>query len=1425
MILNKYQIYVDEQLLPLNKLQLRDDVGSRYTAIEFVNIDKDGQVHQMLEYRVHRIQQINHSMVLPICDCGYDADRKSFVVVYKIEIADGDISFETWKHVASALSDIYVKYRLSHGNLSPDSLVLDGNLNPMLLYFGMADIAFDVYKDSSVYNKDYAAPEKFSEDKTGFPYQSDIYSLGKILSLSDGFSADDFSCLLSPQASNRPTWQDAMTTIDTAIRQKANLSICLYISNEVPRGFLDAWNTEVAYFDVSPRKEFLCDILIGQWFCKNAYWKKDNEHLLIGRIEKMEDSHSEDGVKKIKSNAYVLNVPYRFGQQRGSASLTDFFRSAYQEKQDKNRLRNSSKEVDFEFYKELLNKEIEFIRKRSLRLRYSRIEDSGHNLYITFDCSEDEHVSSIAQINQHCYINNSPEADGVSYFVSAGKNEKNNRQNSTQVRGIPYRCELLRQQDKEQAAMYRLCLKDCDNIDWKTLPKTGYFVEDTSVEEEEKRRQLEAMSKVEKGEVVNRDLIYYLLNPSEQPVQYIDVEQDFDVCQIGTNGQPINYSFNQRKAINTSLLAKPLSVIQGPPGTGKTTVITEIVFQILRKNSLAKILITSQTNNAVDQVLENLVKNDIPVLRLAGVTEPRNPEIRQLTPKRQLESWKERTIKASKRNVSRFADNAELVRLQKEWVKTIRSLDETSRINQELVDSIRVIGATCNHIASKAYSKYNLEFDYVIMDESGKATPAESLVPIVMGKRLIFVGDHRQLPPMLTSDSDVDRWLKEEYKTVQDEYECQEDFMTRPSLFETVINNINETYKTQLNECRRSSAEQVQLTSSCFYEPEGDLRIIAPGRDSSKEHNIPGLNHSVYFIDMGGSYRSEQDNAKSSFNTVNAEFIPRLLLWLNQQPKIKEYSVGVLAGYKAQCRRLNRVIETLQSKHLIDNVCQWDNPRERKLDVDVFDRFQGLEKDVVIVDLVKSGPHLNLGFLESPNRINVALSRQKKLLLIVGDYYNTLHVKTRTDGKLHGRQAALQKYLEALNPECVISYEDIKDKLPSVDLPCEKDDGEIDYSTRSTNLNSGDVQQKDETKNQTWLREPCENPNRAVIELSTSSVKILWNTNLQSDAPFSFDDFRRISTRTNTGVLMDRDNHIDPQAFLEKVLPYIRTYANLAKGDVDQLANIQQDINPKLAEQIRKELPEHPIDVVHTVATAVYRGCTNKEEILNLIKQETGLSVQILSKEAEANATLYGSVFTSQYKEQLLRSEYVIMIDQGSGSMEISVFHNHENVYHNSLAFGTQSLKNMLFREDDLTTGFGKCDEYSLSETMKMLDTIPADLRNKLDKAYVIATGKALTWATGQKSTASQHDFQLTQQMIEDKIAEMNYQIRRGFTSMNTLANDTNNSDKWWVNNNVVARVGLPSVQRILEYFKIDSLWITSTGLWYGVYYQEQKKA
>ncbi|HSW60843.1 MAG TPA: AAA domain-containing protein, partial [bacterium] len=642
-----------------------------------------------------------------------------------------------------------------------------------------------------------------------------------------------------------------------------------------------------------------------------------------------------------------------------------------------------------------------------------------------------------------------------------------------------------------------LKIRDCNYIEKHSIPSEGYIREKTTQKEQEKQRQLDAIRKVYKNEAQNPDLIYYLFRPKEMPSEKVDYSELEKVWQKDAEGNPIKYSLNQIKAIRNALNKEHLSVIQGPPGTGKTTVITEIVFQILATKPESKILITSQTNNAVDQVLENLINNNISVLRLSGMTQPRIEVVKGQTLDRKIDWWKQQVIKNAEDCFKRISEeffitnpiNLEkmeivkiftknndwekirkkiediakkdtklgipqnlpveknefisllektidinlgkflrLYELHRDWIATVSAFKDKSDIGQKLIDSIRVIGATCNHIAAKKYSKYYFEFDYVIMDESGKATTAEALVPIVTGNTLIFVGDHRQLRPMLTNTNEVEKWLKNKYRKEASEMEIEEDeYFNRPSLFEKIITEISEDYKTQLTECRRASEDQVILTSKCFYEKAGDEEIIPVERDKSFEHNLPiGINSSILFIDIGQEYKSQKnERSGSSYNDVSAKLIPEILVLLNKHEKTREYSFGVIPAYTEQKIRIKRAVDRMRNQNRIGNISEW-NRKEEKITVSVIDRFQGLERDICIVDLVKSGHDLDLGFLETPNRINVALSRQKRLLIIVGDYRNIVNARTK---RLKGEKAALQEYLLSLKPEWIIDSSDIGDVL------------------------------------------------------------------------------------------------------------------------------------------------------------------------------------------------------------------------------------------------------------------------------------------------------------------------------------------------------------------------------------------------------------
>jgi len=300
------------------------------------------------------------------------------------------------------------------------------------------------------------------------------------------------------------------------------------------------------------------------------------------------------------------------------------------------------------------------------------------------------------------------------------------------------------------------------------------------------------------------------------------------------------------------------------------------------------------------------------------------------------------------------------------------------------------------------------------MDESGKATTAEALIPIVLAEKLILVGDHRQLRPMLTANREVEKWLRERYKTDTDDFDSWDDYFNRPSLFEQVIEKIDDDFKSQLEECRRMSKDQVELTSKCFYEPFGE-QIEYVERPKNKEHNLDlKIDSSIIFLDTGNSYKSETDNkSHSSFNRESAKLIPELLKKLDSFEKVKNYSVGVITGYSAQLREIRKVVRNKI------NYKDFKNIKPDNVVISVVDKFQGLEKDIIIFDLVRSRQQ-TLGFLANANRINVALSRQKKLLIIVGNLDSILSARPPKELEYSREIPALQKYLKAINKDWIV---------------------------------------------------------------------------------------------------------------------------------------------------------------------------------------------------------------------------------------------------------------------------------------------------------------------------------------------------------------------------------------------------------------------
>lgn len=1099
MILEKYQVYGEIQNRGYSSTaKVSDESGEIYFAKWIKGVEKNSQPSKILYNKLRHLKKAVHSSLPKIIEYEWDESQSAYCIIFENKNASSleENIFEIKpthflkgiEQIANCLQQLQQKHKLAHGDITPANILVDENFDFYLIDFGISDISATLSQSQEleIFAKEFASPEKWDRKiPKGFPYQSDIYSIGKVIEwyfvkneineFEELQKLADKTCEQLPiNRINYVSFLEQLSKITSEISFDNQNTIYLYANEEVIE---DLNNPDFKpKFDISPsRGENILLNISSKNFYLHCIWKISENGLNIINSARKEDKEKE--YSNTLRYGKELGLPIIFTSQSGyneHFNLTPFFKKIQKEKQQESEYRKGKREItkELKFFKDLLTKEMQVLEKNSLRLRFIGFEKKG-NYEISFKIQDNEKYSKNGLIFSHIDKATPPNPEDFEFIVSETADKKQMK-DPMKFSGVAY---------DFNTKTRVLKFKDCERLDFEKIPKNGYIFENITKQEQEKKRQEDAIRRVEYNEVQNRDLIHYVFNPTDLQGKYLEFQELTNVYQTDEKGNNFVYSFNQQKAILNAIHREPLTIIQGPPGTGKTTVITEIVFQILNKNPDAKILITSQTNDAVDNVLDNLLEKEIPIVRLSGIRKPK-ASLQKHTLDRKIEGWKEEVRKKTKANWKPYKEQFKKAlekeniillpifeilssnkqwkvkkqqiekmlerfntfkgleksltsetgfitsinsfvkvnfeeyflkqQIFKDWLATISSLDENSNINQKLIDSIRVIGATTNHIASKKYQKYNFEFDYVIMDESGKATTAEALIPTVLAEKLILVGDHRQLRPMLTANREVEKWLREKFKTDTDEFDSWDDYFNRPSLFEQVITRIDDDFKSQLEECRRSSEDQVLLTSKCFYEPFGDEAIKPVERPQEKEHSLDlKIDSSIIFLDIGNSYKSEIDGNGSSRNKLSAEQISKLLNKLDKFDKVKNYTIGVITGYSAQVREIRKVVRNKVDYRKLKNI------KSNNVVISVVDKFQGLEKDIIIFDLVRSQQQ-TLGFLSNANRINVALSRQKKLLIIVGNLDSILSAKAPKSLELINQKPALQKYLSELKKDWIV---------------------------------------------------------------------------------------------------------------------------------------------------------------------------------------------------------------------------------------------------------------------------------------------------------------------------------------------------------------------------------------------------------------------
>lgn len=424
----------------------------------------------------------------------------------------------------------------------------------------------------------------------------------------------------------------------------------------------------------------------------------------------------------------------------------------------------------------------------------------------------------------------------------------------------------------------------------------------------------------------------------------------------GFDFQSVNLNEGQNRALSQIFNAKDVAIIHGPPGTGKTTTLVNAIKEVVKTEK--QVLVCAQSNAAVDLMVEKLDGLGIEVLRI-GHPARLTPEVieNSLDVKiskhpffKELREIRKRSDEYRKKGLKYKRNFGHEERMQRKMVmheaKMLKGDADRieSQITEDLVDRTQVIA--CTLVGSTHRLLQDRTFRSVFIDEASQALEPACWIAIKKAYRVIMAGDHLQLPPTIKS-------LK-----------AAKDGLAN-TLFEKAIKHIDESV--MLETQYRMHPDIMKFSGDYFYG--GQLKtaedVLFREKGSELEHFV--------FIDTAGCGFTEKVK-KETLSTYNKEEADLLVKHLSNNLSLDK-SVGIIAPYKAQ-------IELLRD--LVMKNPAFDAVRENIV-VNTVDAFQGQERDVIYIGLTRSNEQNEIGFLKEYRRMNVAMTRAKTQLVIIGD--------------------------------------------------------------------------------------------------------------------------------------------------------------------------------------------------------------------------------------------------------------------------------------------------------------------------------------------------------------------------------------------------------------------------------------------------------
>lgn len=410
----------------------------------------------------------------------------------------------------------------------------------------------------------------------------------------------------------------------------------------------------------------------------------------------------------------------------------------------------------------------------------------------------------------------------------------------------------------------------------------------------------------------------------------------------------------QERAVNEVLWAKDVAIVHGPPGTGKTTTLVEAIYETLRREN--QVLVCAQSNMAVDWISERLMDRGIDVLRVGNPTRVNDKMLSQ-TYEHRFEDHPEYpqlwAMRKTMREMRAAKHKTEAFHQKMDRLKS-RAMELELLIHNEIMSHARVISCTLAGSASRVLE--GMKFNTLFIDEAAQALEAACWIAIGKAHRVILAGDHQQLPPTVKCLDALKGGLGK-------------------TLMERIVES-NPQVVTLLKVQYRMNEDIMRFSSDWFYNGEVES---AP---EVKYRGILDYDNPIVWIDtsevegkeefVGESYgRINRSEAALTMKTLE-EFFEKVG---RQRVLDERIDVGIISPYRAQVQHL---------RHLIKKSAFF-KPFKKHITVNTVDGFQGQERDIIVISLVRDNDEGQIGFLRDLRRMNVAITRARMKLIIMGN--------------------------------------------------------------------------------------------------------------------------------------------------------------------------------------------------------------------------------------------------------------------------------------------------------------------------------------------------------------------------------------------------------------------------------------------------------